>query len=69
MDGGAPAFLDLQFHTRNAPRMPGRSDEAAMADPGMAGAAGRVAPWSFAEPGGQEFDACRCRSVPALVVF
>lgn len=33
VDGGALAFLDLMFHTRNAPRMPGRSDAAAMADP------------------------------------
>lgn len=34
MDRGALTFLDLMFHTRNAPRMPRRSDAAAMQDPG-----------------------------------
>lgn len=32
LDGGALSFVELMFHTRNAPRMPGRSDAAAMRD-------------------------------------
>ncbi|EFN57681.1 hypothetical protein CHLNCDRAFT_50941 [Chlorella variabilis] len=34
VDGGALTLLDLMFHTRNSPRMPGRSDAAATQDPG-----------------------------------
>ena len=32
VDGGVLSFAELMFHTRNAPRMPGRSDAAAMQD-------------------------------------
>ena len=32
LDGGALTFAELFFHTRNAPRMPGRPDAAAMQD-------------------------------------
>ncbi|PRW58812.1 metallophosphoesterase [Chlorella sorokiniana] len=32
LDGGALSFVELMFHTRNAPRMPGRSDAPAMQD-------------------------------------
>lgn len=34
VDGGALSFAELHFHTRNAPLMLGRSDAAAMQDPG-----------------------------------
>jgi hypothetical protein len=34
VDGGSLSFLDLFFHTRSAPGMPGRPDAAAMQDPG-----------------------------------
>lgn len=32
LDAGALSFVELMFHTANAPRMPGRSDAAAMQD-------------------------------------
>lgn len=32
LDGGALSFVELMFHTANAPRMPGRPDAAAMQD-------------------------------------